>query len=180
MNLELSCHVVGVSLVLNGETIPSDSFVDLNDIRIFGSGSPSNDNSDGALLCITDLIGCCASPAHGDWYFPNEGRVGENGHGFVVNRGASDQQNSTSGSVRLFRRFSYAPERGRFRCELPSAADPNTDLTLYVNISEFVTHCNYIVHACVPIRPYLYSILCCAGLTDSDFSIYYYYFIMLR
>ena len=48
-------HAAGVSLVLNGETIPSDSFVDLDDIWTIGSGSPSNDNSDGALLCITDL-----------------------------------------------------------------------------------------------------------------------------
>ena len=142
-NLEFSCHAAGVSLVLNGETIPSDSFVDLDDTCMwtFEGGSPSNDNSDGVLLCTTDLIGCCASPARGDWYFPNGRRVKEpsliifGSTGFVVNRGASDQQTSTSGSVRLFRRFSDAPERGRghFRFELPSAADPNTSmLTLFV------------------------------------------------
>ena len=42
------------------------------------------------------------------------------------------------GSVRLFHRFSDVPERGRFRCELPNTANPSTDLTIHVNVCEFV------------------------------------------
>ena len=42
-----------------------------------------------------------------------------------------------NGSVRLFHRFSAVPERGRFRCELPSAANPSVNQILYVNICEF-------------------------------------------
>ena len=38
------------------------------------------------------------------------------------------------GSVRLYRQWSPA-ERGRFRCELPSAADLSNQI-LYVNIGE--------------------------------------------
>ena len=89
-------------IFLNGETILSDSFVDLDDVATFGNNRPSNANSNGALLCITNLISCCATPVRGDWYFPDDrGRVGESGSGFVVNRGASDQQ-TNNGSVRLF------------------------------------------------------------------------------
>ena len=40
------------------------------------------------------------------------------------------------GSVRLFRRFGLPPGRGRFRCELPNAADQNVNQTLYANIGE--------------------------------------------
>ena len=38
------------------------------------------------------------------------------------------------GVVRLFRR-GIPPERGRFRCEIPTIANPNNE-TLYVNICE--------------------------------------------
>jgi hypothetical protein len=139
-------------------TIPSDSFVDLDDIlNIGGLPVPSNRNPGyedfGALECMTDLVDCCGTepdtPSNimrterGNWYFPDERTVGSGGGGsrFLVNRGPNEVINGQQfyGSVRLFRIFSSPLGRGRFRCELPSAANPNTDLTLYVNICEFVT-----------------------------------------
>ena len=78
---------------------------------------------------------------HGNWYYPDGRRVGEFANvvtRFLVNRGPNEVINGLQiyGSVRLFRRFSSAPERGRFHCELPNAAGVNQ--TLYVNICEFV------------------------------------------
>ena len=102
------------------------------------------------MECITDLVDCCGtesgsplSPAQrGNWYFPDGTRVGEFGGGtrFLVNRGPNEVINGEqfNGSVRLFRRFSGITERGHFRCELPSAANPSVNQTLYVNICEFV------------------------------------------
>ena len=129
-------HAAGVSLMFRGETLSNDSFVDLDDVVTIGrSAGPSNANSNGALLCITDLEDCCASPriVRGDWYYPDGRRVGStSGNGFLANRGPNDQQ--TNGSVCLFRRYSGPPERGRFRCELPNAAGVNQ--ILYINIRE--------------------------------------------
>ena len=133
-------HAAGVSLMLNGVAISNDGFVDVDDVFLFGNiNRPSNANSNGAVLCTTDLEDCCAAPrtVRGDWYYPDGRRVGSSGSGFLVNRGPNDQQ--ANGSVRLFRRFSGAPEKGRFRCELPNAADSNVNQILYVNICEFVT-----------------------------------------
>ena len=103
------------------------------------------DLHDQALLCVTDLVDCCESPltVHGEWYYPN-GSVVRNpppGFGyraFMRNRGLNEIRNGTQfyGSVRLWRR--YTPiERGRFYCELPSAANPTVNQTLYVNIGKF-------------------------------------------
>ena len=101
-----------------------------------------------ALQCVTDLVDCCGTESGtvrtecGDWYFPDGRRV-EFGGGtrFLVNRGPNEVINRQqfNGSVRLFRRFSGVPERGRFFCELPNAADPTVNQVLYVNICESVT-----------------------------------------
>ena len=104
---------------------------------------------DGALLCVTDLVDCCTTPCtvHGDWYYPDGSTVsndniivtpGGGRHEFLINRGPNEVINGRQfyGSVRLFRRWSNPPQRGRFRCELPSAADPNATQILYANISE--------------------------------------------
>ena len=132
--------------MFRGEIIPNDGFVDLDDLLRIGSGaSPSNSNSNGALLCVTDLVDCCAAPhtVRGNWFFPDNRIVGESGFGFLANRGPNEVINGQqfNGSVRLFLRFIGAPERGRFRCELPSDADPSVNQILYVNICEFITSC---------------------------------------
>ena len=113
--------------------------------------NPSNfrpDLHDQALLCITDLEDCCDAPrtVQGDWYSPDgnvvpfdtiDGRAA-----FQSNRGPNEVLNGRQfyGSVRLWRRYSRPPGRGRFHCELPSAADPNVNQTLYANIREKQTN----------------------------------------
>ena len=60
-------HAAGVSLRFLGETLPSDSFVDFDDVLNIGSGPsfiPSNRNPtflDASLQCITDLVDCCGT-----------------------------------------------------------------------------------------------------------------------
>ena len=105
---------------------------------------PSNNGlHDQALVCVTDLVDCCDTPhtVQGDWYYPDGRLVTFDPSASVTfrsNRGPNEVINGRQfyGSVRLFCRYSSPPERGRFRCELPSAADPNTTQTLYVNIGE--------------------------------------------
>ena len=125
--------------------------MDFDDVLNTGNpgSAPTNRNpgSDGAALeCITDLVDCCGTESgspvraqHGNWYFPDGARVGEfsGGTRFMVNRGPNEviDGQQFNGSVRLFRRFSDVPQRGRFRCELPNAA--GVDQNLYVNICEF-------------------------------------------
>ena len=135
--------------------IPSDSFVDYDDVFNVGSNLsniPLNRNpasANASLQCITDLVDCCGTESgspvrtvRGDWYFPDGTTVGfGSGTRFLVNRGPNEVINGEqfNGSVRLFRRFSAVTERGRFRCELPNAANPSVNQTLYVNICEFIT-----------------------------------------
>ena len=135
--------------------IPSDSFVDYDDVFNIGSDPsniPSNRNpvsANAALQCITDLVDCCGTESgstvrteHGNWYFPDGATVGfGDGTQFLVNRGPNEVINGQqfNGSVRLFRRFSAAPERGRFRCEIPNAANPSVNQILYINVCEFIT-----------------------------------------
>jgi hypothetical protein len=150
-------HAAGVALRFRGETLPSDSFVDFDDALNIGGPdlAPTNRNpgyEGRALLCMTDLVDCCGTESdtpsdimrtvHGDWYFPDGRRIefSNGGSQFLANRGPNEVINGQqfNGSVRLYRRYSAAPERGRFRCELPSAADPTINQTLYVNICELI------------------------------------------
>ena len=135
--------------------LPNDSFVDFDDVLNIGmisSNIPSNRNlRDRALQCITDLVDCCGTESgtvraeHGDWYFPDGTRVHDfdpsGSTRFLINRGPNEIINGRQfyGSVRLFRRWSGVPERGRFHCELPSAANPSVNQIIYVNICEFIT-----------------------------------------
>ena len=153
-------HAVDVSLWLRGETIPNGSFVDLDDIMYTNPDDANNDDlpsnrnpRDEALKCVTDLVDCCGTESdtpsdimrteHGDWYYPNGSRVGLADYGysvaFLVNRGPNEIINGQTaktvyGSVRLYRRYSSPSGRGRFHCELPSAANSSVNQTLYVNI----------------------------------------------
>ena len=145
------CNTVGVSLKLRGVTIPNNSLVDVDDI-LYRAGidgfreDPSNANGlhDETLVCVTDLEDCCESPrtVRGDWYYPDGNMVSYVPHRWIVtfqrNRGPNEVINGRQfyGSVRLFRQWSNPPERGRFHCELPNAADPRVDQTLYANIGE--------------------------------------------
>ena len=110
---------------------------------------PSNANAtlhDQALLCVTDLEDCCDVPrtVHGDWYYPSGNIIafdiqcGRTGATFRKNRGPNEVIDGRQfyGSVRLFRRWGRQPGKGRFRCELPSAANPNINQTLYANVGK--------------------------------------------
>ena len=130
---------------------PNNSLVDLGDLLYRTNHypeleDPSNNNTmlhDAVLLCVTDLVECCESPQpQGNWFYP-DGRVVEfDGFPFNTifraNRGQNEVRDGRQfyGSVRLWRRFTPT-ERGRFRCEIPSAANPNVSQTLYANICEF-------------------------------------------
>ena len=144
---------VGVSLKFQGESLPNGSFVDIDDLLYTAPFSccnedPSNarpDLHDQTLLCETDLVDCCESPhtVRGDWYYPDGSVVPSDAGGitFRKNRGPNEVINGRQfyGSIRLFRKFSRPSGKGRFRCELPSAADPSVNQTLYAYIGNFIT-----------------------------------------
>ena len=104
---------------------------------------PDNVLSPLSLQCQTDLVDCCNSPhtQHGEWYYP-DGTVivfDAGGATFRRNRGPNgpygpDDQ-MVYGVVRLWRR-GIPPERGRFRCEIPSAANSSISQILYAHIRE--------------------------------------------
>ena len=128
MVLQLSTS--GVYLSLNGVTIPNDGYVLASGIGEENSG----------LHCNTDRSGCCraSDAAPGHWYRPDGTQVGSFTQE-AANAGATRNFFSRSrgaGVVRL-NRFGTPPEsdRGRFRCEVPSADD--NIVTLYVNIGEW-------------------------------------------
>ena len=129
--------------------------MDLEDILYWAPNFPGYDvtptNSrpdlhDGALLCVTDLVDCCGETrtVRGSWYYPGGHMVPNRSTAgprftFLTNRGPNEFINGRQffGSVRLFRRWSRPPERGRFRCELPNAANPSINQTVYVNIGKY-------------------------------------------
>ena len=135
-------------------TIPNNSLVDLDDIlyqtQAHGdpccNTNPSNsrpDLHDGALLCVTDLEDCCdaSHTVHGDWYYPDgQTAVPSSGPNNIIIDGPPSfltevQMKSEMGGSFMaqfaFFGWSGLPERGRFRCELPSAADPSVTKILY-------------------------------------------------
>ena len=135
------------------EVLSSDSFVDIDDIMYTDYQQrdlPSNRNPrDEALKCVTDLVDCCGTESgtvrtvHGDWYLPNGSRVGFDtrfGRGFKANRGPNEVIDGSQvyGSVRLFRSYT-PPQRGRYCCELPNAADPSVNQMLCAIICKFNT-----------------------------------------
>ena len=119
--------------------------MDIDDILYTTNNNqnPTNTNGhDQTLVCVTDLVDCCDTPrtVRGNWYFPNGGVVTNTGVPTLQsNRGPNEEINEQQfyGSVRIFRRYSPTMPRGRFRCELPSATDPNVIQMLYANIGEF-------------------------------------------
>ena len=170
-------HTVGVSLKVQGVTIPNISLVDVRDILYrTARGSlgvvPSNANPelhDESLLCITDLVDCCGQSRtqRGDWYYPNGTVVQYDTDGantaFRRNRGPNEILNGRQfyGSIRLFRRWRPS-ERGRFYCELPSAASPTVNQTLYVYIEYCELVLAYVQDGVVQMRIhnlYMFSLL---------------------
>ena len=106
---------------------------------------PDNGLSPLTLQCQTDLVDCCNSPRtqRGDWYYPNGTVIDFDAVGgtlnFRRNRGPNGPYGPGGqmvyGVVRLWR-IGIPPERGSFRCEIPSAADQTVNQILYVHIRE--------------------------------------------
>ena len=102
---------------------------------------PTNANGlhDQTLVCVTDLANCCNTPiVQGNWYLPNGAIVANDGNNqFDSNRGQNEEISGRQfyGSVRIFKRYTPT-QRGRFRCELPSAADPSVNLYAYAYIGK--------------------------------------------
>ena len=134
--------LTGVSLKLQGVSIPNNSLVNLDDLlyRSDNMQRPTNTNGfhDKTLVCVTDLVDCCESQELGDWYYPDGNPIELDDNldaKFQSNRGQNNGQ-QIYGSVRLWRRYT-PPERGLFSCELPDAN--NDTQILYVNICEFLS-----------------------------------------
>ena len=120
----------GVTLSLNGQIIPNDSYVLHTNVGAENTG----------LLCNTDKNDCCRGTdapdgvAQGHWYSPDGTQVGT-----FTDESANDPsrnffyRNRDAGVVRL-NRVGNPSERGRFRCEVPNAA--GDIVTVYVNIGE--------------------------------------------
>ena len=122
----------GVTLHLNGVTLPNDSFVDFDDIR---RESDNANRFTGYINCSTDLEACChrdqrnLSEGLGYWYYPDGSRV------IYETNGQTYRRSRSQSNVHLFRRGSSSPpERGRFHCVVPNAQ--NVNQTVYVNICE--------------------------------------------
>ena len=137
-------YAVGVSLILQGEVIPSNSLVDVDDILYTTSDrqNPTNDRPgqhDESLLCVTDLVDCCETEMLGNWFFPNGSQVTNTGdQSYRSNRGQNEVRNGRQfyGSVRLFRRRIPPQENGGpFSCMLPDSS--NVMHTLNAFLGEF-------------------------------------------
>ena len=126
-----------MSLSLDGETVPNDSYVIASNIGV--------DNNN-ALLCNTDRSDCCrggdhpdGTTAQGHWYRPDGMEV----MSFTIEDMADPTRNfffrnRGTGIVRLSRRGNPPQsQRGRFRCVLPDTS--GMDVTLFVNIGEWFT-----------------------------------------
>ena len=135
---------VGASLELLGVNLPNDSLVDVHHVLDVSDSVLVPGYNHPTLHCFTDLVDCCNAPRAklGEWYFPNGTALDFDFPGVDVtfrrNRGPNGPYGPGGqrvlGVVRLFRR-GLPPERGRFRCEIPTAAGINQ--TVYINICEF-------------------------------------------
>ena len=141
---------VGASLELLGVNLPNNSLVEVRDLYDETTRNlvPTHElvYQFPTLHCLTDLVDCCNEPraTHlGEWYFPNGTVLAFDFPGVVStfrrNRGPNGPFGTGGeiilGVVRLFRR-GLPPERGRFCCEIPTAAGLNQ--TLYVNICKLI------------------------------------------
>ena len=127
----------GVTVDLNGVTLPNNSLVEFDDIPDVSGGGGVADDS--VLNCRTNLETCCndtepnVDAPVGEWYYPDGTPLSFDAGGATFRR--------TRGLmiVRLWRRDTPT-ERGRFSCEVPNAQ--NVNQTVYVNICE-LTILNY-------------------------------------
>ena len=82
---------------------------------------------------MTDNVGCCKGAFRGgtgEWYFPNNERVGTMGDG------GSFYRNRDIGVVRLNRRYDAMMPTGSFCCEIPDANNVTQRICIMVEASK--------------------------------------------
>ena len=119
----------GLRLTLNGVEVSVE--VNITDIGEWSNTSPPY-----ALLCETNLAGCCTNPnVAGEWFFPNNSMVGINsdGGGMYRNRGDS--------FVRLNRRPGITGPVGMYCCQVPTTSDTNARICITLSECTSITVC---------------------------------------
>ena len=124
-----------VWLSLRGTTYPNNSIMTLEDI----------DERNDALVCATNLAGCCRHPYTGgywpyvgNWFFPNGTRVPSGSRSWDFYR--------IRGQMMIYLNRRSGGVEGIYRCEIPNSM--NTAQTLYIgvyhaNTSSGEWHCLY-------------------------------------
>ena len=109
---------VGVHIQFKGDIIEENGSVKITDIG-------ENDN---AVLCMTDRTGCCRGTfgGAGEWYFPNNGRVG------TMSSDGSFYRNRDQGVVRLNQRDNATMPIGSFCCDIPDTNGTNQRICIMV------------------------------------------------
>ena len=100
-----------------GEILPDHSYVNHSLVGSY--------DSDGVVVCHTDLSTCCdsgAGPDRGDWYFPNGDRLQFLGYESLSER--RDLQR-----VELFQYWSDSIPSGIYRCDVETRAVNSDDNT---------------------------------------------------
>ena len=119
-------------------------------------GDVDNNN----VLCMTDLAGCCTDPGRGQWIYP-DGFINADGNSFlqlVRNNPSGDDFFRTRGDmiVRLERRNNPIGPTGQYCCQVPTMANPDTDSTMCVILSEF----HGVTVTCNACLMYTYVMIC--------------------
>ena len=121
-------HEPDLFIYLTVTSLANHSYVDLSEVRNYGSGSDS-------VQCYTDQYGCCSSAqgAHrGDWYFPNGTRLPFSGYGDIYEQREAQR-------VDLRRNSGANSPTGIYRCDIPTNAvhgviDISVRDTVYVGL----------------------------------------------
>ena len=107
-----------------------------NNTSLFITDVGDVDNNN--VLCVTDLVGCCTGPGQGQWIYP-DGFINAD-HSLVRNNPSGDDIFRTRGAmmvVRLERRNNPIGPTGQYCCQVATMANPYTDSTMCVILSEF-------------------------------------------
>ena len=82
--------------------------------------------NDTALVCMTNLTGCCRAPySIGNWFFPNKTRV--------ISRNSDIYRTRDQMMVRMHRR--RGGEEGIYRCEIPDSVNVIQEIYIGVYIA---------------------------------------------
>ena len=108
----------GLRMELNGVPYGNNSEIAITEV---GEGF-------NALQCRTDLATCCSTLQLGEWHYPNNSLVGGRKSGDDIYRTRGNM------SVSLNRRNGVTQPTGLYCCEMPTAADPNTNATICITL----------------------------------------------